>query len=79
VALEDPRLWRRDPFWAPLLPWSRIRVLLLVATQCSPGFPAPAPPIQTLEHSRRYNGRSGVSAHVSRLHGIRYRPVCSGT
>jgi len=53
---KDPRLWLTIRFWAPLLPWSRIRVLLLGRDAVQSWISCTQRrQIQTLDYSRRYN------------------------
>jgi hypothetical protein len=74
---KDPRLWLTIRFWAPLLPWSRIRVLLLGRDALQSWISCTQRrQIQTLDHSRRYNESIQASLRsFLEQHGIRYLPV----
>jgi len=74
---KDPRLWLTIRFWAPLLPWSRIRVLLLGRDAMQSWISCTQRrQIQTLEHSRRYNESIQASLRTFlEQHGIRFLPV----
>jgi hypothetical protein len=74
---KDPRLWLTIRFWAPLLPWSRIRVLLLSRDALQSWISCTQRrQIQTLTHSRRYNEAiQGSLREFLEAHRVRYLPV----
>jgi hypothetical protein len=74
---KDPRLWLTIRFWAPLLPWSRIRVLLLSRDALQSWISCTQRrQIQTLAYSRRYNAaiQTSLLAFLDERR-IRYLPV----
>jgi hypothetical protein len=74
---KDPRLWLTIRFWAPLLDWSRIRVLLLRRDHLQAWVSCTQRrQIQTFEYSRHYN--ESIQASLRTFldeRGIRYLPV----
>jgi hypothetical protein len=73
----DPRLWLTIRFWAPLLPWERVRVLLLSRDAVQSWISCTQRrQIQTFDHARRYN--ESIQVSLRRFldeRGIRYLPV----
>jgi len=74
---KDPRLWLTIRFWSPLLPWRRIRVLLLSRDPVQSWISCTQRrQIQTYEYSRRYNESIQRSLReFLDAHSIRYLPV----
>jgi hypothetical protein len=74
---KDPRLWLTIRFWAPLLPWERVRVLLLSRDAVQSWISCTQRrQIQTFEHACRYN--DAIQASLRRFleeRGVRYLPV----
>ena len=74
---KDPRLWLTIRFWAPLLTWSRIRVILLSRDPVQSWISCTQRrQIQTYEYSRRYN--ESIQRSLREFldsHSIRYLPV----
>ena len=74
---KDPRLWLTIRFWKDLLPWQRIRVLLLRRDPMQAWVSCTQRrQIQTLEYSSRYN--DSIQASLTDFlegNSIRYLPV----
>jgi hypothetical protein len=74
---KDPRLWMTIRFWAPLLPWPRVRVLLLRRDPLQAWISCmQRRQIQTFGYTRRYSDsiQSSLRAFLD-SHSIRYLPV----
>jgi hypothetical protein len=74
---KDPRLWLTIRFWSHLLPWSRVRVLLLSRDPLQAWISCTQRrQIQTYGYSRRYNESIQCSLReFLEQHSIRYLPV----
>jgi len=74
---KDPRLWLTVRFWAPLLDWSRIRVLLLRREPAQAWISTTQRrQIQTYRYQKAYN--DAIQASLREFldsNGIRYLPV----
>lgn len=74
---KDPRLWLTVRFWAPLLDWGRIRVLLLRREPVQAWISTTQRrQIQTIRYQKRYN--DDIQASLREFldsNGIRYLPV----
>lgn len=74
---KDPRLWLTVRFWAPLLDWSRIRVLLLRRDPVQAWISTTQRrQIQTFRYQKAYNDAiQGSLRDFLDSNGIRYLPV----
>ena len=74
---KDPRLWLTIGFWSRLLPWSRIRVLLLRRDPMQAWVSCTQRrQVQTYDYARRYNDsiQASLKAFLD-ANAIRYLPV----
>lgn len=74
---KDPRLWMTIRFWRPLLPWERIKVLLLRRDPMQAWISCTQRrQIQTFDYARRYNDsiQSSLKDFLE-AHAIRYLPL----
>ena len=74
---KDPRLWMTIRFWQPLLPWARIKVLLLRRDPMQAWVSCTQRrQIQTFEYARRYNESIQTSLKdFLEANSIRYLPL----
>jgi hypothetical protein len=74
---KDPRLWMTIRFWKPLLPWERIRVLLLRRDPMQSWISCTQRrQIQTMSYARNYNDSIQASLRdFLEANAIRYLPL----